>query len=247
MCTLSWTYHNDGHYEVHFNRDEQRSRLAAIEPQSFVIDDVNCIMPIDSVGGGSWISTNQYGVTICLLNYYQGQTPLGLLTSRGLVVKMLASSESSGAVRKRLSQMKWMSFAPFTLVCFDLDSFEHVQSWIWDGQKLQSAAVSAPVVSAAKFFQEAREYRTNLYEKLRVATNENSLGAHFHLSCDKDYPHLSPLMSRDDARTVSFTSVSVCADKQEMHYQSIDDTGCIDFEIVKKCLMTNITEQGVFK
>ncbi|GLT18678.1 hypothetical protein GCM10007938_24590 [Vibrio zhanjiangensis] len=247
MCTLSWTHYGDNHYEVYFNRDEQRTRLAAIEPQNFVIDNINCVMPIDSAAGGSWISTNQFGVTICLLNYYQGQAPLGTLNSRGFVVKMLASSQSSREVKKRLLQMDLRSFAPFTLVSFDLNRAKHVIAWTWDGTKLTHSIVTAPVISASQYYEDAREYRTALYEKLCLSTNEQELGARFHLSVDKDYPHLSPLMSRQDARTVSFTSVSVCTEHQAMHYQSIDINGCVDFEIEKKCLMTNMTEQGVFK
>lgn len=247
MCTLSWTYHNRDHYEVYFNRDEQRTRLAAIEPQDLILDDTNCLMPIDSVGGGSWISTNQYGVTICLLNYYQGQSPQGTLSSRGLVVKALASSGSSLAVNVRLSKMDLSSCAPFTLVSFDLSGSNQANGWTWDGKELQQSVVNTPVISASKHFRAARRYRIELYERLRQSNDKQHLGVLFHLNRDKDCPHLSPLMSRDDARTVSFTSVSVCAGKQEMHYQSIDDTGCIDFEIIKKCLMTNMTEQGVFK
>ena len=247
MCTLSWSYYDNSHYEVYFNRDEQRTRLAAIEPQGFVIDDVNCVMPIDSAGGGSWISTNQHAVTICLLNYYQGRVPQGTLTSRGFVVKKLASSDSTRAVRAGLLEMDLASFAPFTLVSFDLDGSKQVNAWTWDGQKLEHSFISAPVVSAAKHYQHARRYRIDLYEKLRVTTNVKKLGARFHLSFDKDQPHLSPLMARDDARTVSLTSVSAYRNHQTMQYQSIDANGCVDFEIEKKLLTTNITEQGVCK
>jgi len=244
MCTLSWSYYDNSHYEVYFNRDEQRTRLAAIEPQGFVIDDVNCVMPIDSAGGGSWISTNQHAVTICLLNYYQGRVPQGTLTSRGVVVKKLASSDSTRAVRAGLLEMDLTSFAPFTLVSFDLDGSKQVNAWTWDGQKLEHSIISAPVVSSAKHYQQARRYRIDLYEKLRLTTKVKKLGTRFHMSFDNDHPHLSPLMARDDARTVSFTSVSACADHQKMYYQSIDNNSGVDFEIEKTCLMT---EQGVFK
>ncbi len=40
MCTLSWVYHGNTHYEIYFNRDEQRARLPAIEPQNLIIDGV---------------------------------------------------------------------------------------------------------------------------------------------------------------------------------------------------------------
>ncbi|MEF1290113.1 NRDE family protein [Vibrio sp. M260118] len=149
MCTLSWLYHGNNHYEVYFNRDEQRSRLPALEPQSVVIDGVHCLMPIDPVGGGSWISTNEHGVTVCLLNYYQGTTPKGELSSRGNIVKRLASSCSSSTVDSRLLGMDLSAFAPFTVVSFDTrrTSNETVM-WTWDGQQLHRSHAFAPIVSS---------------------------------------------------------------------------------------------------
>jgi uncharacterized protein with NRDE domain len=248
MCTLSWVYHGNHHYEVFFNRDEQKSRLPALEPQRMLIDDVLCVMPIDPVGGGSWISTNEHGVTICLLNYYQGNTPQGELTSRGVIIKRLASCCSSQTVDLRLLAMDLTHFAPFTVVSFDTcrNSNETIQ-WTWDGQQLARKHAFAPIVSAALHFDEAQQYRYQLFNELMTTTEDEQLGRLFHHTYDADSPHLSPLMERDDARTVSFTSVVVSTHLQEMKYQSIDDHRNIDLRATQHCLHSSVAAQGVFK
>jgi hypothetical protein len=50
-------------------------------------------------------------------------------------------------------------------------------------------------------------------------------------------------MVRDDARTVSFTSVIVSSSKQEMNYRSVD----LDFQGSQTCFRSMMAEQGIFK
>ncbi|WP_159737669.1 NRDE family protein [Vibrio atypicus] len=248
MCTLSWVYHGNSHYEVYFNRDEQRSRLPAIEPQSLLIDEVHCVMPIDPVGGGSWLTTNEFGVTVCLLNFYQGKMPSGDLISRGQIIKRLASSRSSQAVDSRLLAMDLSVFAPFTVVSFDTRrSANETVLWTWDGNQLNRSHASAPLVSAALHFDKARQYRLGLFNQLVTSIPNHEIGHRFHQSFDEAHPNLSPLMVRNDARTVSFTSVIVSPTKQEMNYKSIDDQRNVDFQTTVSCMRTDVVEQGVFK
>lgn len=248
MCTLSWVYHGSNHYEVYFNRDEQRSRLPALEPQRLVIDGIQCVMPIDPVGGGSWISTNEHGVTVCLLNYYQGQTPSGALVSRGMIIKRLANSCSSQTVDSRLLAMDLSAFAPFTVVSFDTRrTANETVLWTWDGHELSRSHACAPIVSAALHFEEARDYRVELFNELMGTLSRDRFGRQFHQTHDDNYPHLSPLMKRNDARTVSFTSVVVSSSKQEMNYQSIDDNRNVDFQTHLSCQRNDVVAQGVFK
>jgi hypothetical protein len=248
MCTLSWLYHGNNHYEVYFNRDEQRSRLPALEPQGLLIDGVHCVMPIDPVGGGSWISTNEHGVTVCLLNYYQGETPKGSLISRGLIVKRLASCSSSQNVDLRIMDMPLGRFAPFTLVSFDTRrTANETVAWTWDGETLSCNHAFAPIVSAAIHFEQASQFRLDLFNELVLSMPRSDIGRCFHQFYSADFPHLSPLMVRDDARTVSFTSVIVSSSKQEMNYRSVDDDRSIDFQGSQTCFRSMMAEQGIFK
>ena len=63
MCTVSW-FHTELGYELFFNRDEQKSRPTALEPRRFKQNNIESLMPIDPLGGGSWIATNNRGSTV---------------------------------------------------------------------------------------------------------------------------------------------------------------------------------------
>ena len=119
MCTASWLLEPTG-YQVFFNRDEQKGRAKALPPQQFsAVGDVSFLMPVDPVGQGSWIATNEFGLTLCLLNYYQGQTPSGELISRGQLVKSFAHYSSAEQLIQDFEKLSYQHFAPFTLVIFD--------------------------------------------------------------------------------------------------------------------------------
>ncbi len=72
MCTVSWLADHDG-YCLLFNRDEKRTRGVAQPPQIYLRDQVRFVAPIGADGGGTWLASNEYGVTICLLNAYPKQ------------------------------------------------------------------------------------------------------------------------------------------------------------------------------
>lgn len=93
MCSVTWSLSDTG-YQVFFNRDEQRSRALALPPAIYDRQGVAVMMPLDPQGQGSWISLNQFGLSLCLLNNYQGRVPDGTLISRGLLLKSLAGSSS---------------------------------------------------------------------------------------------------------------------------------------------------------
>lgn len=56
-----------------FNRDEQKSRALALAPAIYDRQGVSVMMPLDPQGQGSWISLNQFGLSLCLLNNYQAE------------------------------------------------------------------------------------------------------------------------------------------------------------------------------
>ena len=225
MCTLSWQKSEDGTTRIYFNRDEQRSRKSALKPQTFLLDGVYCTMPIDPEGQGTWISVNEHGVAICLLNYYQGELPQGPLISRGLLVKHLASAHSYSDVLNRLKNYALHRTAPFSLAIFDSDfTGPEIQSWVWNGQNLTEKKAKPPLVSAALHFEEAYDYRHSLFDRLCKTLPSHEIGTQFHRSYSKQKPFLSPLMNREDARTVSITSVLVSQELHEMQYESIEES-----------------------
>ena len=161
MCTVSWLLANDG-YQVFFNRDEQKGRALAHSPKYFNDLGIKYLMPVDPVGGGSWIAINQAGLAICLLNYYQGHPKDIDLISRGLLVKSLSSYTALPKLRHALKKMPLSRYAPFTLLVFP----SHLNATIgsvyavrWDGDKLDTIAAKSPMVSSSVALAEVSHYR----------------------------------------------------------------------------------------
>src|SRR5205809_93249 len=67
MCTISWIHDANG-YQLLCNRDERLTRKSALEPRLAVRNDTRFLAPVDGDFGGTWIATNEFGVSLCLLN-----------------------------------------------------------------------------------------------------------------------------------------------------------------------------------
>src|SRR3954471_23954622 len=103
MCTVSWI-HDNGGYQLFCNRDEKLSRSPALPPKIRQREGVRYVAPADGDFGGAWIGTNQFGISICLLN----GTPCGIETrsggmrSRGLLLPELLAAPTLFEVNERI-------------------------------------------------------------------------------------------------------------------------------------------------
>jgi len=168
MCTVSWLLVHDG-YQVFFNRDEQKGRAIAQLPKYFNDSGVKFLMPVDPVGGGSWIAMNQAGLSVCLLNYYQ-HVPIGNdLISRGLLVKSLASLTSISKIHQALSKLNLNRYAAFTLLIFSSHltaDVGEVYAVRWDGESLIKLAAESPMVSSSVALAEVSNYREDHHNSI---------------------------------------------------------------------------------
>ena len=113
------------------NRDELRTRGREIPPTRYATLDTAWVGPIDSDAGGTWIGTNEFGLTACLLNAY---FPVGAAPevaqqgarSRGVIIPELLSHRSF------LEYETWLcdvldptQFAGFMLLVVAADSCAH--------------------------------------------------------------------------------------------------------------------------
>jgi len=228
MCTASWLLEPKG-YQLFFNRDEQKGRAKALPPQQFISDNgISYMMPVDPVGKGSWIATNEFGLTLCLLNYYQGQTPQGELISRGQLVKSFAHYASADELISDFARLSYQQYAPFTLVVFDaeLTAYNgHVRSLQWDGKTLVDSLPLPPLISSAVDADNVRNERRRLFAEYNEKEESITGRLAFHHSHDPHKGHFSPCMHRDDAHTVSFTHISVTEGNVEINYQ--DGSPCL--------------------
>lgn len=234
MCTLSWRVDANG-YQVFFNRDEQRTRAKALPPKCLLHDGVKVIMPTDPEASGSWISVNESGLSLCLLNFYQGSLPQGKLTSRGKLITLLSSSCDSNSLYLKLAAINLNNFAPFSLVCFSreqtLNNTIQISAFQWDGGKLEKVFPQQPFLSSSVKFEEVGSYRKKIYSKhVKTGNPEEFLQFHKAHSENKDYR--SVCMHREDAKTVSFSHIFVDQNRIEFNYT--DDSPCKeDFNIYR--------------
>ncbi|EOC7929738.1 NRDE family protein [Vibrio cholerae] len=222
MCSVTWSLSDTG-YQVFFNRDEQRSRALALPPAIYDRQGVAVMMPLDPQGQGSWISLNQFGLSLCLLNNYQDRVPDGTLISRGLLLKSLAGSSSIEQITLAFEKLALSCFAPFTLLAFaPLLTQQHgeVLAYAWDGEQFCSGVTSSPLFSSGVALAEVQRYRTQVYQHLTAdgVTPEKLLAFHCHQH--PQWSHLSVAMQRDDAHTVSFTHIKVSDGQLGMSYLS---------------------------
>ena len=221
MCTISWFYSESG-YEVFFNRDEQRSREEAIPPK-LLGENIRYIAPIDPQGGGTWLAANQYGVTVALLNYYQGRLPKGRLISRGAIVKSCAAFRTFGEIKYYIESLNLTKYAPFSLLCFTKsnDIAGKVPLIRWTGKQLELDNVESPLISSAFKFDEVCATRMKTYGELLNESDVNDYRRNFYRLHGSHLPEKSAYsicMHRDDAKTVSFSHIVVAGNHLTFNY-----------------------------
>lgn len=220
MCTVSWFFNENG-YELFFNRDESRTRQIALPPTIHQAEGTHFIAPIDKDAGGTWIGVNQYGMSLCLLNYYQG-SPLSNSNgkdyiSRGQLVKSLLSCQSPLEVIQQTEMFNWQQFRPFILVIFAPDEAVNALTWNGESEHLQTTDVKPPLASSS--FQ-PKTVINGRRQQFLTATPFDSAGIYraFHASHNPERDAYSVCMHRPDAHTVSFSHIAVRENDVAFHY-----------------------------
>jgi len=222
MCTLTYRLTAQG-YQLFFNRDEQITRPQAIQP---VVNTVlHSAYPIDPTGGGTWIGVHQSGVSLALLNYYQAQIDPSLkhFTSRGVIIPHLLAHIDD--IHQQLNSMDLSVYQAFQLCVFDgnlsvqtekstrQEKLGQARQYIWDGKQLIFSILSnknsLPITSSGVDYETVYAYRKQQFNQLintEKATTADYITYHQHQGKSGK---CSVKMYREDARTVSFTQISV--------------------------------------
>ncbi|ETX10534.1 hypothetical protein MUS1_14995 [Marinomonas ushuaiensis DSM 15871] len=220
MCSVSWLIDQNG-YQIFFNRDEQKTRAQALPPRTQEMDGVKVLMPIDPVGQGSWISVNEHGVALCLLNNYQCDNPKAALFSRGLLLKHLSKEISVDGVCNAFQLLTLPQFAPFILLAFDLNLLDRktrVMALEWNGSESVIHPTDSPLFSSGVDLPQVTATRKLAYQQIVGEKPTQSSLLMFHKQHHYEESHKSVCMHREDAETVSFTHIIVTPQGQEMRY-----------------------------
>lgn len=214
------------------SRDESRKRGPALPPEPSLRNDaIPAIWPVDSDGGGTWISANAAGVVLTILNVYRPEivSPEGRLwVSRGLIIPTLASSPSAADAAARIPRLDLARFHPFRLIAIDRESLIECR---WDGGVVD--VVEGPIAPACfsshGWGDRNARHRLLLFRRWfseRAYTPDEQDAFHRHRWPSR--PEISVRMSREESRTVSITTISVAPDDGEdfgevrMEYEPLD-------------------------
>ena len=180
-------------------------------------------MPQDPQGGGSWVVVNELGLSLCLLNYYQGASPPPPLTSRGQLLMSLSHHDSLDALDAALTEIELKCYAPFSLIAFATIAEQAAgkkvtQGYRWDGEQLHCFQPASPLSSSSVHWRQVLPSRAEAYPQGEDINHSDRL-LDYHHSHRPGKSHLSVCMHREDAKTVSFSHVEVSRDTIRFNYK----------------------------
>jgi len=216
MCTVTW-YRQPGGYQLFSNRDEKPARKPATGPELLEQRGVRFIAPVDGDCGGSWIATNEFGLSLCLING-PGARPKET-RSRGLVLTDWISAPDLASLRELVARSDLRGVAPFSMVVLEAQSPASVIQW--NGARcdlIEEQHAPMPLVSSSFDPHGVARSRRDLLLQMSGGSSKTGVFLAFHRSHEPERGPYSPCMHRSDAYSVSFTWVNVMAGEAIMYY-----------------------------
>jgi hypothetical protein len=201
------------------NRDERRTRPVAWPPQVVHWDGMPVVCPVDPEGGGTWVAASAAGVAFALCSA-NGAAPSAV--PPGLLIPRLASASSAGDAVARLQRMDLSGWAAFTLLVTGPDG--HYVARHARGRALGLEPAHAPLVVSSSLLGDdlVEAPRRDLFASmLQTGRSAREAQDRFHAHAWPDRRHLSVVMSRVDARTVSRTAVTLGREHVTMNYEPL--------------------------
>ena len=209
------------------SRDELRSRAPELAPQQRTLSNgATASWPTDPDAGGTWVAVRDDGLYLGLLNLNLRDDELDPrrptpTISRGSVIPALIESATLDDAVDRLKSMTLRGMNPFRLLIagpgsdgcprYTIARFDAMEL----GFPCPIARLERPVCMASSGLgDELVQCRVPLFGQM-VSPHASQADQHrFHRHQWPDRPELSVLMSREDARTSSITTVVVEAGKE---------------------------------
>jgi uncharacterized protein with NRDE domain len=206
------------------NRDERRTRPIARPPQPWRAKASRATYPQDPVSGGTWIGVNDNELVVALLN--RTSTPgvvRQAVRSRGAIVPGLLACASIDQAVKAAGMLDGRLFEPFRLVlvqrwtvvvitsdsgCTSTEAFPLLSPVMFTSSSMGDAVVEVP--------------RRALFEQLVLGSADWLRGQFlFHRHQWPDRREISVHMAREDALTVSRTTIDVAPGTIDLEYQPL--------------------------
>jgi transport and Golgi organization protein 2 len=222
MCTISFLPKSRGFY-LAMNRDEKRDRSTGLAPTVVKLEKHRAMFPREPTGG-TWISANDAGVCLALINWHRiKREPNNGIRSRGEVISKLAGISTSGEISAAIKKLPLRKLRPFRLVAI-APAESRLIEWRWNLNRL----------SKRKHFWKSRHWFSSGFdeataeaERTRVCSTQPDESVkrdlkwlrHLHRSHEPERGPFSICMHRADAATVSYTEVAVNKRSIVMRYK----------------------------
>ncbi len=225
MCTLSFVPTKSG-YLAAMNRDELLTRRQAQAPKLVRAGELWAAYPSEG-GVGTWIATNERGITLGLLNWNLPHA-VRQQSSRGSVIPQLIGHPDLADVDWAIRTLNLDGILPFRLVGI-LWPQEQVCEWRWTGTSLQRLAFPWQPrhwFSSGLSDETAEASRTEL---CRTAWNSSEAGTlpwlrELHRSHGSAPGPFSMCVHRSDAASVSYTEIAY--ESSELTFRYVDGPPC---------------------
>ena len=219
MCTVSIVPTVDG-CRLMCNRDERRTRAAGRPPRVRPTDTSWAVYPEDPVSGGTWVGVNGDGLVVALLNRTAPAVARrSAPRSRGTIVPMLLSCASIAHAVHAYEALDVRAFEPFRLVIVQRAAVAVADPTY---PATQTTSLTSPMMFTSSSLGDAlvEPPRRRLFERLVLAADDWLHGqARFHRHRWTTRPEISVSMAREDAATVSRTTIDVRSSAIDVAYE----------------------------
>ena len=193
------------------NRDEKRSRVAALLPGLFSYPGRRAIYPHEP-GGGTWLSVNDTGLCLALINWHTiNRQPNDKPASRGQIIPGLAGAATLRTIAHRLGTTRLHNLRPFRLLAF-APGEEAMMELRWDLEELAAQRHPWRVrhwFSSGRDEPEAARQRGRTCAEWSASLGRAAALRRLHASHLPQRGPFSICMHRNDAATVSYVEVNV--------------------------------------
>jgi hypothetical protein len=222
MCTVSFLPNSEGFF-LAMNRDEKRDRFTSLAPMVVELEAHRAVFPREPTGG-TWISANDSGVCLALLNWHRiKREPNNGVRSRGEVIRKLVGISTFDEISTAVKKLPLRKLRPFRLIAI-VSAENRVIEWRWNLNRL---SVRKHSWESRHWFSSSFDEATAEAERTRVCAAQLDKSAkrdvkwlrRLHRSHQPERGPFSICMHRSDAATVSYTEVSVSALSVVMRYK----------------------------
>ena len=227
MCTVS-VITLPGFLRLVSNRDERRTRPDAFPPTLTHTGDLRVPAPTNPSSQGTWIACSEIGLAIALLNVNPPDGDARVPPrSRGGIVPRLMRSRSLDEVAARAAAIDLEEYSPFRLVAVHAGEEEVLEVAPALGM-VRRLSLDTPrmFTSSGLGDHQVEGPRRQLFERTVVRGGDRNLRNRqdrFHAHRWRDRLAVSVHMSRDDAWTVSRTTIEIGDADIEMFYAAEPD------------------------